>query len=156
MILFSFEPTFWHWWVAALALFALEAFVPGAFFLWMGVAGVLTGVLAWIIPGMGFLPEVLFFSLMSVISVLAWRSYQRTRPTKTQDTTLNRRGQQYVGQIVTLSEDLKGGRGHTKIDDSLWSIEGPDMPKGTQVIIVEAKGTTFVVALHAAEKGRQE
>jgi inner membrane protein len=148
-----FESTFWHWWVLAFALFALESFVPGAFFLWMGVAGILTGILAWIVPGIGFLLEGLFFSLMSVVSVLAWRTYQKARPTKTQDTTLNRRGQQYVGKILTLSEDLKGGRGHTKVDDSLWSIEGPDMRRGTQIIILEAKGTTFIVAPHPSEKG---
>ena len=46
----AFDIAFWHWWVAGLLLLALEAFAPGAVFLWMGVAALVTGGV-WVAQG---------------------------------------------------------------------------------------------------------
>ena len=38
------EPVYWNWMLAGVALMAIEAIVPGFFFLWMGVAALLVGL----------------------------------------------------------------------------------------------------------------
>ncbi|MBA4749219.1 MAG: NfeD family protein [Alphaproteobacteria bacterium] len=136
---------FWHWWVLGVFLLVLETFVPGAFFLWLGVSAMVTGVLAFVLPSAPLAVNALFFAVMSVVSVVGWRVYQRKHPTKTQDNLLNRRGAQLMGQKLILSEPLKGGRGHTKVGDTLWSIEGPDLPQGTEVEVIAVNANTLVV-----------
>ena len=43
----------WAWFVTGLVLLALELVVPGGYFLWLGTAGILTGLLAFIGPSPG-------------------------------------------------------------------------------------------------------
>ena len=35
------EPAYWNWWLIGVVFMAIEAIVPGFFFLWMGVAALL-------------------------------------------------------------------------------------------------------------------
>ena len=44
MIDFLSALTFWHWLIFGLGLMALEAFLPGAFFLWPGLAAIVVGL----------------------------------------------------------------------------------------------------------------
>jgi hypothetical protein len=134
---------FWHWWVAGLVLMTLEAFLPGAIFLWMGVSAFIVGLLAWIIPSLGWQGEFVLFAALSVIAVLAWRKY---RPLPTSDSpTLNRRGESYVGRQFTLMDPVVNGVGKLRVDDSQWRISGPDMPAGSRVRVTRADGATLHV-----------
>ena len=51
---------------------------------------------------------------------------------------LNRRGEQLVGRIATLTEPINDGRGRIKLGDTLWRVSGPDLPAGTQVRVKAA------------------
>lgn len=136
---------YWHWWVAGLVFLTLEALVPGAVFLWMGVSAVIVGLLALIAPGIGWQIDFIVFGVLAVASVLAWR---RFRPTEraTDQPTLNRRGQSYVGRQFTLSEPLVNGVGTLRVDDSQWRISGvDDVPAGAQVRVVGVDGATLRV-----------
>ena len=66
----------WVWFSLALALFAIEAFRPGRFALWLGFAAVLVGVIAsvarWAWP-----LEVLALIALAALLVPAWRRYER-------------------------------------------------------------------------------
>ena len=135
---------FWHWWVAALLLLIVEAFVPGAVFLWMGVAAVIVGALAWLLPGLGWQAEFVIFGLLSVASFFAWRRL-RPNPMSADQPTLNRRGESYVGRQFTLSEPIVNGVGMLRVDDSQWRIHGSDAPAGTQVRVIAVDGTNLRV-----------
>ena len=67
------EPVYWNWWVLGVALMAIEALVPGFFFLWMGVAALLVGLVLTILPEMPWTWQVFLFALLSVGSIVAWR-----------------------------------------------------------------------------------
>ena len=69
----GYQPDFWHWWILALALIILEMFVPGTFFLWMGVSAIVLGMLAWLVPAMGWEVQVMLFAILSLASIVAWR-----------------------------------------------------------------------------------
>ena len=134
---------FWHWWVAGLLLLTLEALLPGAVFLWMGIAALVVGLLSWIIPALNWQIEFVLFGMLSIASFLACRRY-RTVPV-TDKPTLNKRGHSYVGRNFTLKDAIVNGIGTLHVDDSQWRISGPDMPAGSQVRVCEADGTTLKV-----------
>jgi membrane protein implicated in regulation of membrane protease activity len=66
----------WTWFLLALALFAIEAFRPGRFALWLGFAAILVGVVAsvahWPWP-----VEIAAFIVFAVVLIPAWRRYER-------------------------------------------------------------------------------
>ena len=135
----------WHWWVLTVLLLVLEAFAPGTFFLWMGVSAAVVGVLLLIVPGMGWEYQVFVFAVLSVVSIVAWRAYAKKRPTVSDQPTLNRRGEQYVGRTFTLSEPIVDGLGKIRVDDSTWKIEGEDCAAGSKVKVTGVDGVILRV-----------
>ncbi len=137
--------SYWHWWILAAALVILEVFAPGAFFLWLGIAAAALGLLVYAFPAMGWEYQVLIFSLLSVISIILWRRFFRSRPGDTDQPALNRRGEQYIGRHFTLGAPLINGVGKIRVDDSTWKIHGEDCPAGTRVEVIGVEGTVLKV-----------
>lgn len=133
MAVFFNQFDYWHWLIFAMLLLILEVTVPGAFFLWMSIAAGVVGILALIFPGLGWQIEVLIFALLAVASAVTWRWYLKRNPVVSDQPKLNRRGEQYVGRIVTLKEGIINGQGKIQVDDSTWKIVGEDCPPGTRV-----------------------
>jgi membrane protein implicated in regulation of membrane protease activity len=136
---------FWHWWVLAVLLMLIEVLAPGTFFLWLGLAAGLVGLLLVVIPGMGWQLQVLIFAVLAVLSVLAGRAWLKRHPIETADTGLNRRGDALIGQVYVLAEAIHTGRGAVRVADTVWRAEGPDLPKGSRVRVVAVEGTTLKV-----------
>jgi len=137
--------TYWHWWILAVALLVLEVFAPGAFFLWMGVGAGIVGIILLIAPDMGWEYQIMVFSIFSVVSIASWRLFIRKHPTETDKPTLNRRGEQYVGRVFTLSEPIVNGLGKIRVDDSTWKVMGEDCDAGTKIKVVNVDGTVLKV-----------
>ncbi|HHO68385.1 MAG TPA: NfeD family protein, partial [Gammaproteobacteria bacterium] len=116
----------WHWWILGVALLILEVFAPGAFFLWLGIAAGVVGLVVYLLPELAWEYQLLLFSILSVISIVVWRRFFRLRAEDTDQPTLNRRGEQYIGRVFTLETPLVNGMGKIRIDDTTWKIEGPD------------------------------
>ena len=134
------EPVYWNWWLLGVALMAIEAVVPGFFFLWMGVAALLVGLLLTLLP-MAWTYQVMLFAVLSVGSIVAWRLRLRRHPTQTQDSLLNRRGHQYVGRVFTLDAPVVNGYGKIRVDDSTWKVVvNQDCPAGARLRIVGVDG----------------
>ena len=141
----SVDLAYWHWWVLGVALMILEALAPGVFFLWLGIAAGITGGILLAVPGLSWQLQALLFAVLSVASIFFWRSYQRRHPPTSDQPTLNRRGDQYVGRTLTLSEAIVNGRGKIRVDDSTWRVEGPDSPAGQAGKAVAADGVVLKV-----------
>ena len=135
----------WHWWVLATALVILEVFAPGAFFLWLGIAAGVVGGLIYLAPDLAWEHQVLTFSVLSVASIIVWRKYFRTTPEETDEPALNRRGEQYVGRVFTLTEPIVNSMGKIRVDDTTWKIRGEDCPVGTRVEVTGVDGTILQV-----------
>jgi membrane protein implicated in regulation of membrane protease activity len=58
---------------------------------------------------------------------------------------LNRPAAQLVGRVLVVAEAIEGGRGKVRVGDTLWPVEGPDVPAGAEVRVVAAKATVLVV-----------
>ena len=141
MIAGLLEPVYWNWMLLGVVLMAIEAIVPGFFFLWMGVAALIVGLTLTLLPDMSWTYQIMLFALLSVGSIVAWRWRLRRHPTQTADPLLNRRGHQYVGRVFTLDAPAVNGHGKIRVDDSTWKLlVEQDHPAGTRLRIVGVDG----------------
>ena len=136
---------YWHWLIMAVALIILEILMPGAYFLWMGVSAAAVGCAMFIFPEMPWLTQILIFAALSVITVVIYKTHQKKNPIVTDEPALNRRGEQYIGRTLILTEAIVNGTGKTKVDDSTWNVTGADMEVGESVRVVAIEGSTFIV-----------
>ncbi len=58
---------------------------------------------------------------------------------------LNRPAAQIVGRVLVVAEAIEGGRGKVRVGDTLWPVQGPDLPAGSEVRVVAASGTVLQV-----------
>ena len=134
----------WAWFVTGLVLLALELLVPGGYFLWLGAAGLVTGVLAFV--GVITWPwQVTIFGALALVIVIGWTLVTRRRRDHSDSPFLNRRAERYVGHERVIDEPIKDGSGRLSLDDTIWRIEGPDLAAGTRVRITSAVGAVLKV-----------
>lgn len=65
---------------------------------------------------------------------------------KSSEPDLNRRGDQLIGEVVTVVDPIDaGGRGSVRVSDSLWAAEGIVAAAGAKVRVSGCKGTVLTV-----------
>ena len=135
----------WAWIILGLALMGLELLAPGVFFLWLGLAALLTGLIDWGF-GLSWQASALSFAVLSVVAVLAGRAITR-RPDEEDEaaSNLNRRAHALVGQTFTLEAPIVDGSGRIRVGNSSWRVTGPSAPAGASVRVVRVEGATLVV-----------
>jgi membrane protein implicated in regulation of membrane protease activity len=134
----------WTWLIAGVLLLILEILAPGTFFLWFGVAAMVTGVVA-MIHDFGWQPELILFAILAIAFVLVGRRYFSYDWKRSDQPLLNERAARLIGRDFTLAEPIVGGAGKLKVDDSFWRISGPDLPSGTRVRVTGHDGTLLTV-----------
>ncbi|WEJ59024.1 NfeD family protein [Devosia sp. FJ2-5-3] len=134
----------WGWIIAGLVLLALELVVPGGFLVWLGTAGIVTGLVVFIQP-MDWPWQWLMFAILSLASIFAWLRWSRSRKSTDDQPFLNRRAERFVGQEFTLDQPIAGGFGRLSLGDSVWRIAGPDLPVGQRIRIVGYDGPVLKV-----------
>ncbi len=138
---------YWQWWIAAVVFVVLEMLLPGIFFLWLGIAAVLLGFLALLLPGLSWEVEVMLFAVTTFVSAaFGWR-YLYDKSKSSDQPKLNRRGEQYIGRTFTLSEPIENGYGKIRVDDTTWRIRGEPLERGAKVKVTGVDGVVLVVAV---------
>jgi hypothetical protein len=135
----------WSWWILAVTLFVVELIAPGIFFLWIGLAAAVVGVIALALPDIGWQIDFVIFAVLSVISAVLGRRYWKARPEDSADPTLNQRSAQYIGQVFTLETAIDNGHGRMTVADGSWLVTGPDLPRGAKVRVVGVDGARLKV-----------
>ncbi len=140
------ELTFWHWLILGFALITLEVLIPGTFLLWPGIAALLTGMVAYAAPSLGWQVLAVLFAVLTVVAALAGRRlYARLTQPVEAEPALNRRAQSFIGSSHTLTTPILDGTGRLRLGDTTWKIVGPDLPTGTRVRIVGVDGIALMV-----------
>ncbi|HFB66508.1 MAG TPA: NfeD family protein [Aeromonadales bacterium] len=98
---------------------------------------------------MGWELQFIIFSILSVVSIISWRLFFKKNPPREDpdSQTLNRRGSEFLGRKVELTTAIIDGVGKVKLGDTMWRVEGPDAAKGTQVEVVDSRGSSLVVKI---------
>ncbi|MZR32467.1 NfeD family protein [Sneathiella litorea] len=136
---------FWSWWILGIILVILEIFAPSTIFLWLGISAGLVGFVAWAFPDMRWEYQWILFAIIAIASILISRLFLKRHPGVEDNITLNQRGAQYVGRHFTLTEPIRNGRGKIHVDDTQWSVEGPDMGPGEVVNVTGVDGILLIV-----------
>ena len=134
----------WNWFFLGVVLFVLETILPGVYLLWFGMAAGIVGVIALTIT-LSWQLQVIAFGLIAMATVVAVRRFARPDMVASDEPSLNERGQQYVGRIVTIEDAIANGRGRVRVGDTVWSAEGPDLPKGARATVKAVRGTVLLV-----------
>jgi membrane protein implicated in regulation of membrane protease activity len=137
---------FWHWLILAALFAGIEILSPGFFFIWLGGAALIMGLITLVISSMSWEAQVILFAALAAISVFAWYKFGRKIAIGTDDATLNRRGESLIGQTGTLVEAIVNGRGRVKLGDSTWSAEAEEAaPSGAKVLVTGVRGAILTV-----------
>ena len=149
MIEFMESITFWYWLAFGMALMLIEVLVPGVLFMWLGAAAILTGLILLGVPDMTWQVQLIVFAVLSVVSVFVGRRYVYSNPGPTDHPTLNRRGENFIGQQYSLDGATTGGQARVKIGDTVWAAavrpHGTERDAGARVTVVSVDGATLVV-----------
>ncbi len=122
------------WIIAALILGVAEAFVPGAFLIWIAAAAGLVGVIDLIFEP-GLLLEIIIFAVGAVVAVFIGHKIYGSLDRATPPLPLSR-AHGLIGRQFALATAIANGFGTMTVDDSVWRVAGPDLPAGTTVKVV--------------------
>jgi membrane protein implicated in regulation of membrane protease activity len=136
----------WSWLVFGLVSMGLEVAAPGVFLFWLGLAGLLVGLLSFAIQ-MSWQAQLIVFAVLSLAAVPVWRRLARSKSSAPEQGFLNRRSDALVGRVFTLEKPIQDGVGIVRVDDTVWRVAGPDAPAGSRVKVVRADGASLTVAM---------
>ena len=134
----------WLWLALGLVLAIAEMAIPGVFLIWLAMAALITGVLAWIVP-IAVPVQIALFAVLAIVSVFAGKRYLAANPVVSADPMMNDRGARLVGEVVTVTEVISNGSGRVHLGDSEWRAKGPDAEPGTRMRISGHDGTVLLV-----------
>ena len=134
----------WAWLTLGVVLAAAEMLIPGVYLLWLGVAAIVTGIIALVAdpsPAM----QVIDFVFLSLIAAFSARRFLAETPIHGADPLMNRRGARMVGQTAVVAQAIEHGSGRVKYGDGEWLARGPEVPVGRRVRIVGCEGAVLLV-----------
>ncbi len=135
----------WSWWILAGVLLIIELAAPGVFFMWLGLAAVLVGLIE-LVYDLPWQWEIAIFAVVSIILVLVGRPIVIKRQNvDTDQPNLNRRMYEFVGKRYVLEKPIVNGRGQIRIDDTLWDVMGPDLEKDAWIEVTGVEGLRLTV-----------
>lgn len=141
---------YWHWVILGLVMVALEVLVPGAFFLWIGITTLIMGGVTFVLPLLSVTFQLILFGILVLVVTVLGRKIVRFQSAKESFTTLNRRGEQFVGETIILDVPIVNGHAHVSVADSKWRVKGPDLPAGAVVKVIGVEGNLLVVEEHVS------
>ncbi|MGC9422323.1 NfeD family protein [Vibrio sp.] len=148
---------YWHWLALGLALLTIELLGTAGYFLWLGLSGLLVGLLMLFIP-IGWQLQWMTFASFSLITTwLWWRRQFKTDRISDSQRVLNQKEKQLIGQRIPITDEVKAGivtRIH--LADSTWSaISEEDIHAGNMAEIIALDGITLKIKPYRASGGQQ-
>ncbi len=124
-----------------IVFFALEALLAvDGYFLWLGLAGLVTSLLSYFLPGLGFASTIVIFCGLSLLSIAAYRAWKHYRPDIPEIENLNIMNARYTGKLYDIVEVFDDNSAKIRIGDSLWRVRS-DTPEfltiGNKVRVID-------------------
>lgn len=135
----------WLWTIGGVVLLIAEVVAPGFFLLFIGVAALLTGILALLL-GFGLVPQLAIFAILAYLSVhFGGRRFYATRYDYSADRLINDPAGRLLGRVVVVVQPVDSHGGRVKLGDSEWSARGAPAAVGDRVRIVDVEGNCLKV-----------
>jgi membrane protein implicated in regulation of membrane protease activity len=135
----------WLWTIGGVVLLIAEVIAPGFFLLFIGVAALLTGILALLL-GFGLVPQLAVFAILAYLSVhFGGRRFYAARYDHSADRTINDPTARLLGRVVVVVQPVDSHGGRVKLGDSEWSARGAPAAIGDRVRIVDIDGNCLKV-----------
>jgi inner membrane protein len=136
---------FWHWLAMAAAFAVVEIAVPAMVCIWLAAAALGTAATIWLASVAAWEYQALIFAALAVASVVIGRLVFARIRDQSSKVHLNRRAEIYLGRTFTLERPIVDGRGRLRVDDTVWLVEGPDLPAGARVQVTGVDNTLLRV-----------
>ena len=138
--MFQLTPAIWI--IAGLVLTVLEMIVPGMVIIWFGIAGVVTGILAFFVPNQ-FVQFSVFVVLSGLMVVFSQRIARRITHAEPELVGANR----WVGTTGRVIADIRPPEfGRVKVHGEEWRATATcEIPAGGTVRVVAVTGTHLAV-----------
>ena len=139
----------WQLWVLlGLGLAVLEIFTSTFYILWFGIAALVMGLLAWLVPGLPLTTLILAWVALASAIAAGWFLATRKRPSETRWSADELIGE--VGLLCTPVAEFQKGRVRFQ-KPVLGAEEWPctadvAIPAGERVRIVKVEGSAIRVA----------
>ena len=145
-----FSLTQWEWWVLiAIGMLILEVCLPGAVFIWPGLAAAVMAVIVANTEYTWQTYSMIFAILTIVFGVLARPLFIRLK-NRAEGEVMNEDHNHLTGSLCQVLETVSATQGRVKLKDSSYSARLADgqetIEYGTMVKVVRVKGTTLFVA----------
>ena len=139
-----FDPA-WLWLIGGVVLLIAELIAPGFSLIFIGAAGIATGLLSLALG----LPVVLQLAAFAVLAFLAVRilgkRFYVSRYDHSADPLLNNRAARLLGKVVVVVQPVDSHGGRVRVGDSEWSARGGPAAPGEKVRIVDVEGNCLKV-----------
>lgn len=135
----------WIWFIIATLLLIGELLNPGVFLMWLAAAAALTGLVHLAYP-LGWPQESLLFAVLAAALIgLTWRLVSKSWHPKSDQPFLNQRQDGLVGKSFILIQPIVNGQGKIRYEDTIWDVDGPELPKNARVKVVAVNGLRLTV-----------
>lgn len=138
----------WSWLIFGIVLLVAELLLPGNFLVWVGIAGIITGGLSLLFADSSWWiwqSQWIVFAVLSMISVFIGRRWLVRSNAASDEPTLNQRSASLIGRTANLIDPIVNGHGRVKIGDTVWMVNGPDLPVGAKVRVIGGHGSDLRV-----------
>lgn len=124
-----------------ISFLALEALLAvDGYFLWLGFAGLLTSLLSYFLPDLSFVTTSVVFCGLSLLSIIAYRTWKHYRPDIPEVDNLNTMSARFIGKSYDVVEVFDDGSAKIRIADALWRVRS-DIPEllvaGNKVRVID-------------------
>lgn len=142
--LISTQPA-WFWLCLGGLLLIGELIGTGGYLLWTGIAAVLVGFIALVLPFLGWEWQGILFAIFTIVSAVLWRKWLSGRQnTKADD--VNQISHQLIGFKARLLTDTEEGFSRVRLADGSWRIYSEiPLRADTEVIVIAVDGITLKV-----------
>jgi len=135
----------WLWLIGGVVLLAAELIAPGFFLIFIGAAGIATGLLALAL-GLPIAAQLALFAALAFLAArVGGRRFYASRYDYSSDPLLNDRVGRLLGRVVVVVEPVDSHGGRVRVGDSEWSARGGPAAVGERVRIVDVDGNCLKV-----------
>ena len=138
------EPA-WLWLIGGVLLLIAELIAPGFSLIFVGAAGIATGLLSLLLP-LPLAAQLALFAVLALLSVrVGGRRFYASRYDYSSSPELNDPEKRLLGRIAVVSKAVDSHGGRVRLGDSEWSARGVPAAVGERVRIVDVEGNCLKV-----------